>query len=173
MRSGHRRLRLGAVELDDIDIRILDLLQDEGRISKSDLAKRIHLSNSACFERLRRLEASGIVESYHARIDVLRLGDPLIIQTHVILGSHHSSDFTRFETRVAQERMIVECLALGGGIDYSLTVCALSTADYQSLIESLLDADLGIKQYYTYIVTKRVKQCEIRIGNLMRPENRP
>ncbi len=167
MRTLQRRLTVGSVDLDDIDIQILNLLQDEGRISKSELASRVNLSNSACFERLRRLQESGVIESYHARINVLRLGDPLLIQTHVVLGSHMSSDFARFEKRIAQESMVVECFGLGGGIDYSLTVCAVSMSEYQALIESLLDANIGIKQYFTYIITKRVKRREIRIENLI------
>lgn len=169
MRTGQRRLTVGSVDLDDIDIQILNVLQDEGRISKSDLAARVHLSNSACFERIRRLENTGVLESYHARVNVLRLGDPLLMQTHIVLGSHHAADFSRFEKRIEDEQMIVECFALGGGIDYSLTVCAVNVGDYQSLIESLLDADIGIERYYSYIITKRVKRREIRIENLISP----
>lgn len=167
MRAGHRLLTVGSVDLDDIDIQILNLLQDEGRISKSALASRVNLSNSACFERMRRLEELGVIASYHARINVLELGDPLLIQTHVILGSHLSGDFTRFEKRVSGESMVIECYALGGGIDYSLTICAMTMGEYQGLIDRLLDAEIGIQQYYTYIITKQVKRRDIRIENLI------
>ena len=53
------------------------------------------------------------------------------------------------------------------GIDYTITVCALRIADYQELIDKMLDADLGVERYYTYIVTKKVKQNEVRIENLV------
>lgn len=167
MKPGPRRITVGTVVLDDIDIRMLIALQDDGRITKSQLADRVNLSNSACFERMRRLEGTGVIESYHARINVLKLGDPQLIQTHLNLSSHRSGDFQKFERWVLDEEMIVECYALGGGIDYTITVCALRIADYQELIDKMLDADLGVERYYTYIVTKKVKQNEVRIENLV------
>lgn len=167
MKQRHRRIALGSIELDEIDIRMLAVLQNAGRISKSELAQRINLSNSACFERMRRLEETGVIEGYRTRINVLRLGDPQLILTHVNLSSHTSGDFMRFERQVQDEDMIVECFGLGGGIDYSLTVYALRISDYQALIERLLNAELGIERYYTYIVTKTVKQNEVSIETLI------
>ncbi|MBE3637630.1 Lrp/AsnC family transcriptional regulator [Mangrovicoccus algicola] len=167
MRAQTRRLSFGQTELDGTDIRILQVLQDEGRISKSDLAARVHLSNSACFERMRRLEQSGIIRSYHARLDLDLMEDLQIFQTHVVLGSHRQEDFTRFEAYVAANDMIAECYGLGGGIDYSLTCVARRISDYQGLIDDLLSRGLNVERYYTYVVTKQVKRREIGIDRLL------
>lgn len=163
MRVGQRRLIVGTVELDDIDLRMLHILQNEGRISKSDLASRVNLSNSACFERMRALEKSGVIESYHARMSLPKLGEPILVQTHIVLGAHLSRNILQFEEWVRYEDRVVECFALSGGVDYSLTICVLRISDYQELIEGLLEADLGIARYHTYIVTKRIKRTEIGI----------
>ncbi|GGB30331.1 Lrp/AsnC family transcriptional regulator [Allosediminivita pacifica] len=168
MQQRQRRHSFGAIELDEVDVRMLAILQADGRISKSRLAGEINLSASACFERMQRLERSGVISAYQARIDLLQLGDPQLIQVHVMLESHRSSDFTRFERRIMDEDMIMECFALGGGVDYSLTVWALRISDYQTLLDRLLDSDIGIKRYFTYVITKRIKQTHLGIEDLVR-----
>ncbi len=167
MRPEMRRLSAGQAELDGMDIRILRVLQEEGRISKSELASRVHLSNSACFERMRRLEQSGIIRSYHARLDLDLLGEVQIFHTHVVLGAHRMEDFRKFESYVEHSDMIAECYGLGGGIDYSLTCVARRISDYQRLIDDLLSSGLNVERYYTYVVTKQVKRREIGIDRLL------
>ncbi|TPE59517.1 Lrp/AsnC family transcriptional regulator [Sandaracinobacter neustonicus] len=152
--QGRRRT---AIALDSIDIEILRQLQNDGRISKSELAERVNLSKSACLERMRALERNKIIISYHAKIDVRSISPHEIFLTEVTLRSHRMHDFDRFERYISTVDSISECYALGGGIDYIMKVIAKDVDQYQNLIEKLLSADIGIEKYFTYISTKVVK----------------
>ncbi|UUX48972.1 Lrp/AsnC family transcriptional regulator [Nisaea acidiphila] len=145
------------LKLDARDLKILSILQTEGRISKSELAKRVNLSNTPCWERLQRLEAAGIVRGYGARIALEALAEHVTIFVTAELENHRSGDFSRFEDAVSGEPEIVACWALGGGLDYLFQVVTRSVGTYQLLIDRLLTGDTGLKRYFTYIVTKEVK----------------
>ena len=145
------------LKLDARDLKILSILQEEGRISKSELAKRVNLSNTPCWERLQRLEAAGIVRGYGSRIALEALAEHVTIFVTAELENHRSGDFSRFEEIVAEEKEIVACWALGGGLDYLFQVVTRSVGTYQQLIDRLLTGEAGLKRYFTYIVTKEVK----------------
>lgn len=146
------------MKLDPLDLKILAALQDDGRITKLRLAEMVHLSPSACFERLRRLEKAGYVKSYHAEIDLGRVVSTTTALVEVTLGRHAAADFDRFEQAVNDTPEIVECYSIGGGIDYMLKVVAVDIDHYQAVIDRLLEADVGISKYFTYFVTKLVKR---------------
>ncbi len=148
----------GAPKLDQIDIRILAALQSEGRLSKVKLAERVGLSPSPAMERMRRLEAAGYIRGYHADINLSLLGPFAVVFVEVTLKGHESTDFQRFEREISAEPWITECYAIGGGIDYLLKVFARDIAHYQDLMDGLLERDIGIGRYFTYVMTKAVKQ---------------
>jgi Lrp/AsnC family transcriptional regulator of ectoine degradation len=150
--------RSAGLKLDAKDLKILELVQNNGRISKKALAQAIGLSLTPCFQRLRRLEKSGFISSYRGVVDAERFGSFVWAHTEVTLARHRAADFTKFETAVRQCPEILECDAVSGGIDYVLKVITRDVGSYQRLIEGLLDRDLGMHTYFTYIVTKRVKQ---------------
>ena len=145
------------MKLDEIDLRMLVILQEQGRITKTELANKIHLSVSPCHERLKRLEEAGLILGYHARIDIQRLARHSLIFVEVHLKQHHAGDFNRFEEYTRGVPEIVECYAIGGGIDYLLKMAVHDITQYQQKIEVLLEAELNIDRYYTYIVTKPIK----------------
>lgn len=146
------------MKLDPLDLKILAALQDDGRITKLRLAEIVHLSPSACFERLRRLEQAGYVKSYHAEIDLNRVVQTTTALVEVTLDRHGAADFSRFEQAINETPEVVECYSIGGGIDYILKVVAVDIDHYQSVIDRLLAADVGISRYFTYFVTKLVKR---------------
>lgn len=146
-----------ALKLDARDVKILAILQDEGRISKSDLARRVNLSNTPCWERLQRLEAAGIVRGYGARIALELFAEHVTVFVTAELDNHRREDFTRFEGVVGSEPEIIGCWALGGGLDYLFQVVTSNVTTYQCLIDRLLESESGLKRYYSYIVTKEVK----------------
>ncbi|TIU94311.1 MAG: Lrp/AsnC family transcriptional regulator, partial [Mesorhizobium sp.] len=76
------------VRLDAWDIRILSAIQSDGRISKTELAKRVHLSASACSDRLRALEAAGIIEGFYARLSPALIGGMIFVMVEVVLDRH-------------------------------------------------------------------------------------
>ena len=143
--------------LDQIDVRILSILQREGRISKSGLAERVSLSPSACFERLKRLEKKKIILSYHGVINIRALFEVQTFFMTLTLRTHRSEDFVTFERYIRTVPKIVESYALGGGIDYLLKIIAKNVDQYQELVDMILDAQIGIDRYFTYIVTKVVR----------------
>lgn len=148
---------MSAISLDSRDLRILAVLSREGRISKTELARRVNLSATPCWERLRRLEKAGLIRGYRADIALARLAPHVVVFVVVELESHRAESFQAFERAVAAEEQIVACWAIGGGFDYLMQVVTRDIDSYQRLIDGLLAAGLGVKRYFTYIVTKDVK----------------
>jgi len=146
-----------APKLDDIDVRILAALQREGRITKAALAERVHLSPTPCWARLKRLEKAGLIRGYHADIRLERLASFTAVLVEITLKQHRFQDFERFEAAMQKTPEVVECLATGGGIDYLLKIVVPDIDAYQRLIDGLLVAEVGIDRYFTYVVTRSVK----------------
>jgi len=151
------------MKLDRYDLKILEILSRDGRITKSRLAEAINLSVSPCWERVRRLEKAGVIEGYSARLntDVLVRRTPVWVQ--VELKAHNAESFARFEALVHDTPEATECVAVGGGLDYLVKIEASSIDTYQRLIDDWLTSDVGIERYFTYIVTKTVKQSTAQI----------
>jgi Lrp/AsnC family transcriptional regulator, regulator of ectoine-degradation genes len=145
------------VKLDKFDLRILEALQADGRLPAVRLAEQVGLSSSPTWERIRKLEEAGIVRGYHADLAVERLTSLTTIIVPVALENHRAHDFQRFEQAIEKIPEIVECWAVGGGVDYVLRFAAPSIEAYQAMFEQLLRADLGIQRYWSYIVTKPIK----------------
>lgn len=145
------------VKLDERDLKLLAVLQQDGRISKHYLAKRINLSPAACWKRLQRLERAGVIEGYSARISPNVFGQRMEILVVAELESHRAPEIRCFESAVTQLPQITDCWAVGGGVDYILKIACRDIDSYQRLIDRLLDADVGLKRYCTYVVTKAVK----------------
>ena len=146
------------MKLDAIDLRILEAIQENGRITKLALAEKAGLSPTPCWLRLRKPEKAGIVSGYHARVAVRRVAPVASVMMEVTLANHRQADFERFERAVAATPEIVACWSVGGGVDYILKIMAADIDAYQRLVDGLLDRELGIDRYFTYIVTKTVKE---------------
>lgn len=146
------------MKLDRYDLKILEILARDGRITKSKLAEAINLSVSPCWERVKRLERAGIIEGYGARIsDRVRVRrTPVWMQ--IELKQHNMEAFARFEQAMLATPEVTECVAVGGGVDYLVKVEAADIDQYQRLIDDWLISELGIERYFTYIVTKTVKR---------------
>lgn len=146
-----------ALKLDPIDLRILDAIQRDGRITKLALADRVGLSPTPCWVRLRRLEKAGIISGYHARVEPRLVAPIATVLMEVTLASHRQADFDRFERAVRASPEVVACWSVGGGIDYMLKVVARDIDAYQRFVDALLEREIGIDRYFTYIVTRTVK----------------
>ncbi|GGE03040.1 AsnC family transcriptional regulator [Aureimonas endophytica] len=144
-------------QLDAIDVKILAEIQREGRIAKTALAERVGLSATPCWMRLKRLEKAGIVAGYHARIDWRLVAPITTVIVEVTLGGHRQADFDRFERAMRTEPEVVSCWSTGGGVDYVLKVVARDVEAYQRLVDGWLEREIGIQRYFTYVVTKVVK----------------
>ena len=158
-----------SVRLDSIDLRILDAIQRDGRITKLALAEKVGLSPTPCWMRLRKLEKAGIVSGYHAKIAMRAVAPIATVLVEVTLGSHRQADFDRFERAIKDIPEIVACWSVGGGVDYVLKVLARDIDAYQRLVDGLLEREIGIDRYFTYIVTRTVKEeTVLPVGELTR-----
>ena len=131
------------VSLDDRDLAILAALAAEGRLSKTALAERVGLSPTPCWNRLKRLEDAGLIESYHARINLRRLGPTVTVFVVAELRDHTAESFRSFEAAVKRYDEITGAWALGGGFDYLLQIVTRDIDAYQRLLDNMLDAVSG------------------------------
>jgi Lrp/AsnC family transcriptional regulator of ectoine degradation len=164
--AGVNASKFDGIKLDDRDIKILSILQREGRIPKAALAERVNLSATPCWERLRRLEDAGIIESYQAQISLKAFGPLTMVFVQVELESHRSEDFSRFEKAISALPEFTECWAVGGGIDYICKLVVPHLEDYQLLMDGLLAREIGIKRYYSFVVTAPVKDAPLPVEML-------
>lgn len=128
------------IETDRIDREILRLLQGDGRLSNAQLADAVSLSPSACLRRLQRLEASGVIEGYAARINGAAIGRPNTVFIEVTLDSQGSQALDAFERAVAACAQVLECHLMSGDFDYLLRVAVADMADYERLHRQQLAA---------------------------------
>ena len=145
---------INAPKLDRIDINILAELQRSGRITNAELAERVGLSASPCLTRVKRLEAAGFISGYSAIINLAKIGSTQIVFTSVTLSDHRRADFQRFETRIAQYEELLECHLVSGGFDYLLKFAVRGIAEYQQMMEEILENNIGVTKYFSYIVIK-------------------
>ena len=145
-------------KLDAIDLKILDAIQRDGRITKLKLAETVGLSPTPCWMRLSRLEKAGIISGYHGKVAMRAVAPVATVLMEVTLANHRQADFDRFERVVRDTPEIVACWSVGGGVDYLVKVMARDIDAYQRLVDSLLEREIGIDRYFTYIVTKTVKE---------------
>jgi Lrp/AsnC family transcriptional regulator of ectoine degradation len=146
-----------AMKLDKYDLKILASLQADGRMTMARLAEQVGLTASPTWERVRKLEESGVLRGYHADVALEQLAQFTQIIVSVTLASNRAPDFRRFEQAVAEIPEVVECFAVNGDIHYILRFVVANIQAYQQVIERALQRDLGIERYWTYMVTKSNK----------------
>lgn len=144
-------------KLDRYDLKILRLLSEDGRITKSNLAEAINLSVTPTWERVRKLESAGLVKGYRAVIDWSLVFKSQQILVEITLSRHTAHGMRCFEQRMSDAAEVEFCYATGGGVDYIAMIRAPDIDLYQRFIDQLLLEDLGIERYFTYIVTKTIK----------------
>ncbi len=152
--------------LDDRDIAILATLSREGRIAKTELAARVNLSPTPCWDRMKRLEKAGLIRGYRAEVDLDLLGPHVQVFVTVELDSHKAEAFQLFERTVARMDAVTGCWAIGGGYDYLMQVVTRDVAAFQELMDGLLESRAGLRRYYSYIVTKPIKSDPPALGLL-------
>ncbi len=158
--GGHPEGPAGEVNLrlDRLDLKILATLQATGRITNLELAETIGLSATPCLQRVRRLEAAGYIKGYGAELDIDRLCANIVVFTEITLRNHGREDFLRFEKTVQTVPQILATYLVSGGYDYLVQFIARSILEYQTIVENLLDMDLGIEKYFSYVVIKQLKR---------------
>ncbi|MBM3504007.1 MAG: Lrp/AsnC family transcriptional regulator [Alphaproteobacteria bacterium] len=127
-------------KLDEIDRQILRDLQEDGRMTNVDLARRAGISAPPCLRRMRALEKAGYVRGYHAELDAKALGFDVTVFALVGLHSQAESDLVAFEQRVAAWPLVRQCYMLAGEVDFMLKIVARDWDEYQAFLTKELTA---------------------------------
>ena len=145
------------MKLDRYDRRILEVLQEDGRISNQDLAERIGLSPSPCLRRVRALEESGIISGFRAMLDPAKLGLDLMAILSISMDRHTPERFARFDEAVRGLPEVLECLLITGrDADYQLKVVVRDMEAYQDLLLNKITRIEGVSGVHSSFVLRRV-----------------
>ncbi len=145
------------LKLDRLFIKILQVLQTNGRISNLDLSEEVNLSLSPCLERVRKLEEAGLITQYLAEIDLDKIGANLHIMAEITLGNHLVDDFKRFEAAITNVPEVISCYKIAGPFDYTMDMICRDIAHFNQLKEKLLAANIGIENFRGHVVMERTK----------------
>ena len=145
------------MEIDRFDRQILQVLQQEGRISNQELADRIGLSPSPCLRRVRALEDSGIVTGYRALLDAKALGYTLMALIYISMDKHTPERFEHFEQEIRQLPEVLECLLVTGqDADYQIKVVVRDMDAFQELLLNRITRIQGVTGVHSSFVLRRV-----------------
>ncbi len=145
------------MELDEIDLRILEVLQKDGRISNQDLADRVGLSASPCLRRLKLLETNGVIQRYVALVDPVAAGVELQAIIEVRLDRQTSATVDRFEREIVKHPQVLECYLMAGEWDYMLRVVFRNLDEFREFSIGVLSKIPGVGNVRSNICMKSVK----------------
>ncbi|MDP1782026.1 Lrp/AsnC ligand binding domain-containing protein [Hydrogenophaga sp.] len=146
-----------ATEPDRIDLKILKLLQADGRITNLKLAEAVALSPTAVLARTQRLQRDGFILGYEARLNPLKLGRGMMVFVEVLLDRTTPNVFNEFKAAVQVRDEIMECHMVAGGFDYLLKTRMADMAAYREFAGSVLWQLPGVRETRTYAVMEEVK----------------
>lgn len=146
------------MKLDNIDFNILRILQDRGRITNAQLASEVGLSPAPTLERVRKLEAGGLIESYHALVNAEKLGLNTIVFIEVRLNYHSHFKIEKFIETMRDIPEIVEAYHITGDSDFLMKMYASSISDYQQFVVQTLSKIDGVGHIQSKVVMSQVKK---------------
>lgn len=143
--------------MDDTDRRLLRLLQQDGRMTNVELARRANMSQAATHERVRRLQQDGVIEGYTVRLNPAKLGRGLLVFVEITLDRTSEDAFEAFAQAVARAPEVMECHMVAGGFDYLVKARVRDMVAYRRFLGETLMRLPGIRQTHTYTVMEEVK----------------
>lgn len=152
------------MSLDKIDKRILKIMQKDGSINNAELAEKINLSKTACWNRTKRLITEGYIKSIKAVLDHEKLGLPVLVIVAATLDRSTPESFAEFEKAVNKIPVILECLLLAGEYDYWMKIRVKDIRSFNKLYSDVLLHLPGVKQLCTFFALNEIKtDAEIMI----------
>lgn len=139
------------IELDKINSKILHELENNGRISNTDLALRVGLSPSACLRRVQELERTGIIGGYRAKLNRSKLGGNIIVFVMVGLSEHLKKDARAFEDAMIAAPQVRECHNITGSVEYLLRVEVSDLSSYKEFHAEVLGTQSQVSSITSYI----------------------
>ena len=143
--------------LDSIDRRLLAELQDEGRVTNVDLARRVGLTAPPCLRRVRALEEAGVIRGYHADLDASSLGFTITVFAMVSLKSQAEEDLRGFEEHIKGLPEVRECHMLNGEIDFILKIVSKDLQSFQEFLTSKLTPAPNVASVKTSLTIRTAK----------------
>ena len=147
-----------SADLDSFDQAILRVLATDGRISVTELARRIGLSKSPTQARVKRLEETGVITGYRAALDPIRMGLAHVAFVEVRLSDTREAALQAFNRAVGQVPEIEQCHMIAGGFDYLLKVRTTDIHDYRRVLAERLSALPHVASTSTYVAMEAVKE---------------
>ena len=144
--------------LDAIDRKILKELQDDGRMTNVELARRVGISAPPCLRRVRALEEAGYIKGYRALLDEKLLGYEVVVFAFVHLASQAEADLVAFESFVRAQPLVRECWMLSGEIDFVLKCVAPDLKTFQTFVEKLTSGP-NVKNVKTSLTLRQSKDA--------------
>ncbi|WP_424944888.1 Lrp/AsnC family transcriptional regulator [Aliiroseovarius crassostreae] len=145
---------------DEIDWKLLSLLQRDCRISNADLAEKAGLSASSCWRRVRALEEAGLIRRYAAQLDAARAGMGFQAMVHVQLTRHDPDKLAEFIRVIETRPEVVECFATTGQADYHLRVIVRDLEAYNHFLEKVLFRLPAVDSAQTNVILRSVKSFQ-------------
>jgi Lrp/AsnC family leucine-responsive transcriptional regulator len=135
------------MKLDRTDLKILELLQGDGRMTNQALSEKVALSPRACLDRVKRLERSGVIGAYMALVEPRKLGNLLTVVVEVTLKDQTQATHQRFEARLRSCDEVIECFLVSGSCDYVLRLACRDLDHYRELTAAWTDdPTLGVEK---------------------------
>ena len=144
--------------LDKLDHKILNILQEDGRIAMKDLAERVGLSVTPCIERVKRMERDGVIMNYYARVNPTELGAALLVFVEITLDHKSGNMFEQFRREVQKIPEVLECHLVSGDFDYLIKARIGEMADYRKLLDDILLQLPGAMQSKSYMMMEEIKK---------------
>lgn len=145
------------MKLENRDRALLDLLQQDARLSNQELAERVGMSASACWRRVKLLEEAGVIRRYTAEIDPREAGLHFHAIVHVQLAHHNRDTVAQFVAEVMRHDEVQDCFATSGAADYHLRVLCRDLEAYNEFMENSLFRIEGVTNVQTNLVLRHIK----------------
>ncbi len=146
-------------KLDAIHKKIIEVLQENARISNLDLADRINLSPSACLKRTKKLEEQGFIRNYRVDLDLDRMCEHVEVLASIMLLEKRSGETTTaFEEAIRKIPQLVECVKVSGEIDFITRFICTDVAQYNEITERLIGGKLGVARIVSHFVLSTPKR---------------
>jgi Lrp/AsnC family transcriptional regulator, leucine-responsive regulatory protein len=151
--------------VDKFDVAILKVLQGDARASLQDISKRVGLSPTPCWNRIRKMEAVGVIQGYTVRIDPAALGYTETVIVQVTLGSHTEETLFEFGKELEQIPEVLEACLVSGDYDYYIRIAVKDTRDYERLLRERLYRIPGIRHSKSSFVLRTLKESLIPLSS--------
>lgn len=143
--------------LDKTDLKILEILQSDSRVTTSQLSERLNLSTSPCWRRVKRLEETKIIQGYGVFLDRRKLNLSVMVFIRVSIDSHSEKEARKFEEEVIALDNVVACYSMGGDADFLLQIVSPNLDTYADFSMSVIRRLPGIKEMQSMFVLKEIK----------------